>query len=137
MKRTARYWTPSLARHGSVPVARIFLQAYSRLQLTTAEALLVIVLIDFKRGRACASPSLGQLSDRLGVDPRTVRAWARRLEGRGLLRRILRRQGHGREQTNLWDLGPLFQRLEALASPARSPDGLREAPRNGERPGSG
>lgn len=137
MRRTARYWTPTLARRGSVPVARSFLEAYPRLQLTTAEALLVIVLIDCKRGQAYASPSLGELSSRLGVDPRTVRAWARRLEGRGLLRRILRRQGHGREQTNLWDLGPLFDVLERLAFPARSPDGLREALGNGERPGSG
>lgn len=119
MKRTARYWTPELARDGSVPVARAFLQAYPRLQLTTAEALLVITLIDCKRGRPHASPSLAELSGRLGVDPRTVRAWARKLEKRGLLLRILRRKGHGKNQTNLWDLRPLFRALEgrALARP--------------------
>ena len=114
MTRTARYWTPSLAREGSVPVARAFLDAYPRLQLTTAEALLVITLVALKGRRPYASPSLAELSRRLVVDPRTVRAWARRLEKRGLLSRILRRRGHGRDQTNLWDLRPLFAALERL-----------------------
>lgn len=114
MKRTARYWSPELAAAGSIPVARAFLLAYPRLQLTTAEALLVITLIGFKRGKDFASPSLGQLAERLGVEPRTVRGWARKLEKRGLLKRILRRSGHGREQTNLWDLSPLFERVRSF-----------------------
>ncbi len=110
----AQFWTPCLASRGTVPVALTFLEAYPRLQLTTSEALLVLFLVAFKGPREHADTSLAALSHSLGVDARTVRSWASRLEGRGLLRRILRRQGHGREQTNLWDLTPLFHALERL-----------------------
>lgn len=108
----AQFWTPRLAAQGTVPVARAFLEAYPRLQLTASEALLVLFLVAFKGHREHADTSLAHLSRSLGVDTRTVRSWASRLEGRGLLQRVIRRQGHGREQTNLWDLNPLFQALE-------------------------
>ncbi len=108
----AQFWTPRLAAQGSVPIARAFLEAYPRLQLTASEALLVLFLVAFKGAREHADTSLAHLSRCLGVDARTVRSWASRLEGRGLLQRVLRRRGYGREQTNLWDLSPLFRALE-------------------------
>ncbi|MEW6284189.1 MAG: helix-turn-helix domain-containing protein [Candidatus Eremiobacterota bacterium] len=105
----ASRWTPLLAERGAVPVARAFLDAVAGLRMSPAEVLLVICLV-----ASGPRPSVGSLSRKLGVCPRTVRSWASRLERKGLLKRIMRRKGHGRAQTNLWDLSPLFERLEDL-----------------------
>lgn len=102
-----------------MPVTRAFLEAYPRLHITASEALLLINLLAYKGRKEHAHPSIATLARRLGVEPRTVRNLARKLENRGLLVRIIRRQGHGRAQTNLWDLSPLFQRLEELESERR------------------
>ncbi len=112
--RLAAVWTPKLVARGWVPVARTFLESYPRLQITASEALLLINLLAYKGRREHAHPSIATLARRLGVEPRTVRNLARKLEQRQLLVRIIRRKGHGRAQTNLWDLSPLFQRLEKL-----------------------
>lgn len=112
--RVAAVWTPTLVQRGWVPVTRAFLEAYPRLHITASEALLLINLLAYKGRKEHAHPSIATLARRLGVEPRTVRNLARKLENRGLLLRIIRRQGHGRAQTNLWDLSPLFQRLEEL-----------------------
>ncbi len=112
--RVAAVWTPTLVQRGWVPVTRAFLEAYPRLHITASEALLLINLLAYKGRKEHAHPSIATLARRLGVEPRTVRNLARKLENRGLLQRIIRRQGHGRAQTNLWDLSPLFQRLEEL-----------------------
>lgn len=117
--RVAAVWTPTLVQRGWVPVTRAFLEAYPRLHITASEALLLINLLAYKGRKEHAHPSIATLARRLGVEPRTVRNLARKLENRGLLQRIIRRQGHGRAQTNLWDLSPLFQRLEELESERR------------------
>lgn len=92
-----------------VVLPRRFLEGYARLQLTPPEGMLIVCLL-----ASPPRPSLAALARLLGVQTRTVRNWARRLERRGLLRRVYRRDGPRGGQTNEWDLTPLWERLERV-----------------------
>ncbi len=105
----ARRWTEPLLKTGFVPVARIFLRNYSRLQppITPQEALFIVHLIDFKRDENHPYPSYKRLAGFMGVSDKMVRLYAKSLEGKGYIRRIARVA-----RPNFFDLTPLFETME-------------------------
>ena len=111
-------WSEPLLIAGFVPVARTFLRHYARLVpgLTPAEAMFVIHLIDFKRDRNPPYPSYKRLAGYMGVGDKMVRIYARRLQEKGYMRRIVRVA-----KPNLFDLTPLFDSLERLISKPEKP----------------
>ena len=88
----AARWTERLGSQ-FCPVSSYFLSNYSRLRphssadgLNSAQAMLVIQLMDFKWDRRPPHPSTAELARRLGVTQRSVRDNLRTLEGLGLLK---------------------------------------------------
>ncbi len=109
-------WTARLA----LPfcgVSSYFLANYHRLAaapgqpgLNSTEAVLIIQLHDFKWDDRHPFPTVGTLAARLGVTPRHVRDTMKALQERGYLLRIPGARGGA----NRYDLGGLYQALEAL-----------------------
>ena len=105
----AARWTETLVEHSFIPVSRTFLRSYGMLrpQISPAEALFVIHLIDYKRDSNPPYPSYKTLAKYMGISDKMVREYAKRLEEKGYLRRMVRIA-----KPNLFDLNPLFAALE-------------------------
>jgi hypothetical protein len=100
-------WTPSLATKGFTPVATAFLEHYRELNITVAEAMLVVHILSHKWTDAMPFPSLTRLADLMGVSERYVRKMLKSLEGVHYLKRVYRT---GTSST--YDLSGLMTALE-------------------------
>lgn len=101
-------WTPALVEGGFTPVSTFFLDNYSTLKMTSAEVVFVLHLIRHKWDHKNPYPSFDILATRTGASYASVRAHARSLEQKGLLKRV-RRRGYVE-----FDLTPLFKSFESL-----------------------
>ena len=104
-----RWKHSELLESGYLVVPTAFLRHYSRLKphpLTRGEALFVLHLMEFKWDQAAPFPSYETLAERMGISTKMARRYARALEQKGCLHRIIR-VGN----TNRFDLEPLFDKL--------------------------
>jgi len=108
----ASRWTASLAVHGWTPISDFFLDQYRQLGITNLEAMFIVHLVRHKWTAEMPFPGFKRLAKRMGMTPTAVRAHARSLEKKGLLRRV-ERSG----KANLFDLRPLFEKLEQRILP--------------------
>lgn len=117
----AQRWTQDLVKDGFTPVSDYFLKNYALLQppITTGEAMFVIHLMSFKWTSKAPHPSMRRIAERMGVSEVSARGYARNLEIKHYLQRVMR---VGR--TNHFRLRPLFSVLEAhmLANQAPTND---------------
>jgi hypothetical protein len=102
-------WTPTLAAFSWTPVSDFFLDNYRQLGISNLEAMLIIQLMRHKWSIHMPFPGFKRLAKRMGMTPTGVRAHARSLQRKGMLRRV-KRVG----KANVFDLEPLFQKLEQL-----------------------
>jgi DNA-binding MarR family transcriptional regulator len=113
-------WSKALADGGFTPIVNAFLEHYARpskadgLGITTSQAMTIIHLLYYKRDARMPYPGVKTLAARLGVTQTTVRTNLRVLAKKGLLIKHLR---VGR--TALYDLTPLFVRLEVIQAKAK------------------
>ena len=107
-------WTPSLAIFSWTPISDFFLDNYRQLGISNLEAILIIHLMRHKWTVEMPFPGFKRLANRMGMTPTGVRAHARNLQKKGLLRRV-KRPG----KANVFDLEPLFQKLEQLIPQAQ------------------
>jgi predicted transcriptional regulator len=105
----AARWTPHLATGGWTPVVDYFLDHYRELGITNLEAIFLVHLIRFKWTTQMPFPGFKRLAKKMGISATAARGHARRLEKKGLLKRM-ERVG----STNRFDLTGLFQGLERL-----------------------
>ncbi len=105
----AARWTPHLASGGWTPVVDYFLDHYRELGITNLEAMFVVHLIRFKWTSQMPFPGFKRIAKKMGISATATRGHAKRLEKKGLLKRV------GRVgSTNRFDLTGLFQGLERL-----------------------
>jgi hypothetical protein len=125
----AARWTPHLAAGGWTPVVDVFLDRYHELGITNLEAMFLIHLIRFKWTSAMPFPGFKRIAKKMGISATAVRGHARRLEKKGLLKRV-ERVG----TTSRFDLAGLFQGLERLQLAGSKAGG--EAAPSSEKEGS-
>jgi hypothetical protein len=106
----AQRWTDDLVKDGFTPISDYFLKNYAALQppIGTAEAMFIVHLMSFKWTRKAPRPSMRRIAERMAVSEVSVRGYARSLEEKKYLQRVMR---VGR--TNQFRLRPLFEVLEA------------------------
>ncbi|WP_395854753.1 helix-turn-helix domain-containing protein [Cystobacter fuscus] len=105
----AARWTDILAERGFTPIANVFMEKYSSLEITPTEAMLICHLMSFKWTEDAPYPSVPRLAKLMRCSDRYVRKMCQNLESVGLIKRI------GREGTsNAFDLSGLFTKLEAI-----------------------
>ena len=105
----ARWQHSELLEAGYLVVPSVFLRHYSRLKpysLTHGEALFVLHVMEHKWDEAAPFPSYVTLARRMGVSTKMVRRYAKALDGKGYLNRVVRTG-----DTNRFDLRPLFDKL--------------------------
>jgi len=100
-------WTPGIAKEGWTPIADIFLRRYTKMNVSSSEAMVIIHLVSHKWDEDHPFPSARRLAERMGMTETAVRNHIRSLEKKKLLQR---QQRDGK--ANLFDLSPLFQKLE-------------------------
>jgi DNA-binding transcriptional regulator YhcF (GntR family) len=105
-RQVSQRWTPELAEEWT-PVSDVFLRHYIELNMTTAEAMFIILLMSHKWGKEAPYPSFKSLAKRMGVTMTTARGYGRHLEQLGLIHRELRV-----DDTNIFHLDHLFTLLE-------------------------
>lgn len=106
----AQRWTEDLVKDGFTPISDYFLKNYAKLvpPITTGEAMFIVHLMSFKWTRKAPRPSMRRIAERMAVSEVSVRGYARSLEDKKYLQRVIR---VGR--TNQFRLRPLFDVLEA------------------------
>ena len=117
----ANIWTKTLAKDGSVPVVRSFLDCYHDLApqpLTHGEAIFVIHLMACKSSSAAPQPTFKRLARDMGITDKQARRYAQSLEAKKLLKREFRVG-----QANRFDLTPLFEALEQQCERRRAAPG--------------
>lgn len=116
----AERWTPVISKTGFTMVPNIFLERFVELNITTSEAMLLILLVSFKWTKQAPFPSVQKLASQMGCSERNVRKLCKSLESVGYLKRI------SREGTsNQFDLsGPFAKLEEVIAKEAASDNAL-------------
>jgi hypothetical protein len=116
--RAATIWGQKLLGSGWTGVSHYFFEFYPALNITHQEALFLLNLVSYSSFKGKEEhrpfPGLATIADRLGCDKRRARALAKSLEDKGLITRIFRKAEADRNETNLWDLQPLMDKLENL-----------------------
>ncbi len=102
-------WSSSLETKGFTPISNIFLEYSALLGITTPEALFLIHLFSYKWTVDSPYPSLTTIALKMGVKEGAVRKYARDLERKGFIKRILRKG-----ETSRYNLDPLIKKLEDI-----------------------
>lgn len=76
---------------GYTVVPTSFLEHYTKLGVSTSEAMFFLQLMSFKWTTASPFPSYKKLSERMGIKVEAARRLAQRLEAKGLLARVPRK----------------------------------------------
>lgn len=119
-------WTPLIAAKGFAPIPSVFLEHYSRLQITISEAMLLVHLHQFKWTKDAPFPSVARLARLMGCSPRNIRKLCSSLESVGLIKRV-EREG----MSNQFDLSGLYAKLEDIINNiarATESEGQTQAP---------
>lgn len=93
-------------KRGFLQVATAFLDNVAELKLSDGEVHLVLQILRYSWDGTLPFPSVRTLGKKAGKSPKTIQLRLRTLRAKGLLR-IVRRPS----QTNLYDFGPLFDKL--------------------------
>jgi hypothetical protein len=110
----ARWKHPELFDKGYVAVPVRFFDLYAQLKpysLTVGEAMFVLHLMQFKWDDEAPFPGYKRIATQMGISHKMARTHAKSLETKGLLKREIRVS-----QTNRFDLTPLFDALNRVAS---------------------
>jgi hypothetical protein len=113
----ARWKHDELFAKGFVPVPVHFLELYAQLKpfpLTAGEAMFILHVMQFKWGDEAPFPGYKRIAAQMGISHKMARTHAKSLETKRLLRREMRVA-----QTNRFDLTPLFDALNKIASGAK------------------
>lgn len=119
----AHRWTEKLAKFSWTPISDVFLNRYSSLQppIKHGEAMFIIHLLQHKWDDASPYPSFRTVAKKMGVSHEAARNYARSLESKGYLTRVITLG-----ETNRFNLKPLFHALE-LAQAEASVDEAKKA----------
>lgn len=100
-----------LFRDGFLVVPTRFLRGYAlaRSGLTTAEAMLLLVIMTFKWSEDAPYPSYDRLGQIMGVSSRMVGRYAKSIEKKGYMK-LTRRRG----TSSTFDLEPFFQKIPRM-----------------------
>ena len=119
-RQVAKRWTPELSKAWT-PVSDAFLTYYRELDITPPEAMFIILLMSYKWDKSAPYPGFKSLAKKMGVTMTAVRGYARSLEkDKKVLRREIRV-----DDTNIFHLDLLFEKLEQKVKAAEAKDGIK------------
>ncbi len=127
----ASRWSKALVKGGFTPVSNFFLEFANELrpEITHGEAMFVIQLMFNKWDEKMPYPAFKSIAKRMGIGDGQARKLAVALETKGYLIRKLRKNN-----TNKFDLRPLFRALEKLRAIKIKERATEAAKRKGPRP---
>ncbi|WP_439099572.1 helix-turn-helix domain-containing protein [Corallococcus exercitus] len=102
-------WTPLIAAKGFAPLPTVFLENYSKLNITVSEAMLLVHIHQYKWTADLPFPSVTLLARLMGCSTRNVRKLCLSLESVGYIKRVTR-DG----MSNLFDMSGLYAKLEDI-----------------------
>lgn len=102
-------WSEGLQKDGFTLIANAFLRNYYRIGITIEEAMFIIHCFEYKWTVRSPYPSLKTISKEMGMSRNTVQRYARSLENKGYLKRIM--QKGAPSEINL---EPLIKTLEQV-----------------------
>ncbi len=108
--KIAERWSERIIARGFTPVPSLLLQTFAELELTPAEALLVIHIAAHQWDKKAPFPSMQRLARLMGVSARYIRKMVLRLEE---LKLVSRQARSG--TSNLFDLSGLVRLLDERA----------------------
>jgi Helix-turn-helix domain len=132
IRRNEQKWTPELMEAGWLTIPNIIVEKQLELGLDSTEINILLHLIRFWWHRDnLPHPSKKTIAQCMDVDMRTVQRHIARMEKRGLIQRVERRDAARGQKTNYYDFTGLINAARPLAtkSPSRSASvGSRKMP---------
>lgn len=113
--RLAARYGASLLTAGHTALPNLAFVYYARLGVTEAELVFISQLCSYWWGADDPYPGEAAIAARMGKSKRTVQAYARSLERKGLLHISTQFSPHGRQETNSYNVRPFFRAVEGLA----------------------
>ncbi len=117
----ARYGR-AILRDGVAAIPGALYRYQGVLDLSAQEVWLIACILAHKWDADLPHPSLKQIADRTGLDLRWLKRLRAGLCAKDLLQIIPRQDANGRQDSNSYDFGPLFARLEALIAADPPPE---------------
>ena len=134
----ARKWTPEVIAFGFTAVPDLLLKHMGGFRLSPTELVLLIQIMRFWWDADTAPfPSKRTLATAMGCSEKNIQKVIKGLEARGFLRRLQRRKGQDRSESNIYDLEYLVSRLLGLAIALGEPQQRQYAEQDEEAPLSG
>jgi DNA replication protein DnaD len=113
----AQKWTPEVIALGYTAVPDLLLSRMAALGLTPTELVLLLQLLRYWWTFAhLPFPSKRKLAEAMGCSEKNVQKVMKRLEERGFVTRVERRNQRDSSHTNLYDLDPLVGKLIPFAA---------------------
>lgn len=110
-RRFASKWTRGIAKHGYTAVPNILLLSRRELDISVAQAYLLIVIESYRWSSRRPWPSVHTIAERAGVVERSARRHIKALEAKGLIQRT-KRPG----KTNTYSTDGLIVQLDIIAN---------------------
>lgn len=117
--RITAYFGDAVLRTGFMPLPHLFLRHYRQLGLSHLQAMFVMQLMEIAWDLGDPPTTVTKLSERLGVDRRTVQLCGRDVHRLGLVEIYDQWDEGGAQIENGYDLSPLFRRLAEYAPEPR------------------
>jgi hypothetical protein len=103
-----------IVRHGIAAIPSAIFHFQGQLQLTAQEVWFISAVLAHKWTEDLPHPNLSRMSVQTGVQERRLRRYKHSLSNIGYLLVYPRYEENGRQDSNYYDFGPLFERLENL-----------------------
>lgn len=114
-RESEKKWGRSVVTAGYAIVPSLIFKAQARLGLSCTQLALLLHLVDYWWHSAkLPYPSKKTLAERMHLGERQVQRYLTELENAGFIRRIERFAGHKGQQSNMYDLKGLVDKLKKL-----------------------
>lgn len=114
-KESEKKWGRAVMASGYSMIPSLIFRAQARLGLSCAQLAVLLHLVDYWWHRAkLPYPSKKTLAERMHLGERQIQRYLTELEDGGFIRRIERFAGHKGQQSNMYDLTGLVDKLKKL-----------------------
>jgi len=121
-------WSKSVVASGWTGIPNVLIENQQRLKLNSLQMNVLLILLKHWWDKdKFPFPSKKTIGEIVGREASTIQRQIRDLEGKGLIKRVVRMKVSGGQDSNLYELSGLVDKLKVLAKEKENRDKIREA----------
>ena len=125
---TEKIWGKKVMGHGYTGVPSLLIRSQARLGLSSTQMTIILQLLDYYFDKTRPPfPTKKQLSDRTGLNPKTIQKNVKALEEAGYIQREARTTNAGDYGSNIYHLDGLIAKVQELEPEYAQAKAMKEA----------